>query len=816
MVGVLYVAGVVYASLSLLRPQKPPALAKAAVVHEALTQHLLFVIVDGLRFDIATDPQRMPHFAEAMRSHRSAEIMAGPVSMTSSAILTFATGQRGRLEQIARNINPDPPPYESWMQNARERGLSVALVGDRTWSEMFGPYFSELRQDPPGVAIDYDFNDKTFRDAREILGHAPNAMVLHFVTPDHQGHAYGVQSARYRQHIANFDRLLFGFLSEVGPEWAVVVTSDHGANDAGDHGADVLVQRRSPIFAYGPGIAPPPAEGLRLAQVDVPGTLTALLGVPAPCHSQGHLLVDWLAVSENERAKIARNDLERGLAFARYLDPASAVDIAQQLHSAQTRLADNPAGFVLEAKQLAGQLDHLMRSQQGIFSRRAWWTLAAVTLGAALVAWLLLNPILPGAATLSVLIALLSIGLTATVERLPGNWPTLSAGILFGVFNLPTLLLLVKPERFLWLLTRCRGYAPALVPGALAVSYPRNLQPEGCAITLIVPLVILASCSLERWGVAGLSQKRRGRGLDLALLLFWWVSLFPASWFPDGLPSLAIGRHPNVVLAAGIVLIGSVAFELWRRAPGAIREIAWLSLGVVASLMLRRIAPPWLGRSALLLLPLVAIWPLMRGRVELALLCLFAGYIWVSRDMEVVSVAAATGLALLVGRRSARVSEERSRSLTLLAFWFVLAFVLRLGVSGGIDPTHLDLAAGAFGDHSVSARWIGLCLVWKNLLALTLLGLAFLAAFPARIVSQLARGFAAISACRVAVLLAMMQLAEGSFWTSMRVVGELPYTMIFFVSAGSTWLAYQAVFSARVAPAFGVEPSPAGVTRDLS
>ena len=198
-VGVLYVAGGVYASLSLLKPQKPPPLAKAAVVHEALTKHLLFVIVDGLRYDIATDPERMPHFAEAMRSHRSAEILAGPVSMTSSAILTFATGQRGRLEQVARNINPDPPPYESWMQNARERGLSVALVGDRTWTEMFGPYFSELRQDPPGVAMEHDFNDKTFRDAREILAHAPNAMVLHFVTPDHRA----IATAYYQRRTAS-------------------------------------------------------------------------------------------------------------------------------------------------------------------------------------------------------------------------------------------------------------------------------------------------------------------------------------------------------------------------------------------------------------------------------------------------------------------------------------------------------------------------------------------------------------------------------------------------------------------------------------
>lgn len=791
----LYIVGVVYASLTLLKPQRPPELPKASVVHSALTQHLLFVVVDGLRYDVATDPSRMPHFAEAMRNERSADILAGPVSMTSSAVLSFGSGQRGRLEQIARNINPAPPPFESWMQNALERGLKVSLVGDRTWIEMYGHHFSETYPDPPGVAIDYDYNDQTFRDARLALSHAPNAMILHFVTPDHQGHAYGVQSERYAKHIFNFDRLLAGFLGEVGPEWTVVVTSDHGASDTGDHGGDVLVHRRSPIFAYGPGIAPPAGPKLRLDQVDVAGTLSALLGVPAPCHSQGHLLVNWLALSDAERAHLAVNDVARGLTFARALDAEPAQALGERLRVAHARLASDPAQLIVEAEQLARETDHLLRSQQGVFSPRAWWSLAAITVGAALVAWLLVGPIPLSTALLSILIALISIALTAGVERLPGDWPKLSAGIVFGVCNLPTLLLLLRPERFLALLERCGPYASALVPGILAVTYPRNLQPEGCVLALVVPLVVLAAGSLARWGVSEIGSARRGRRLDLAVLAVCWVLLLPGGWFPDGLTGLGWSVHTQLLLTAAVASIGVFAFELARRVPGALREIAWLSLAVVVCLVIRRVAPPWLGRSALLLLPLLALWPLLRGRIDLALLCLLGAYVWVSRDMEVLSVTATAGIASLVGRRCAHLVHERGRWLTLLGFWFCLAYVLRVGVSGGIDPTHLDLSAGAFGDKAVAAGWVGFCLVWKNLIALTLLGLAFLWAFPAPSVAQLARGFAVISACRAAVLLAMMQLAQGSFWTSMRVVGELPYIMIFLASAGSVWFLRRLAFA---------------------
>jgi len=784
----LYILGVVYASLTLLKPQQPPALPKAKVVHSALTQHLLFVVIDGLRYDVATDPARMPHFAQAMREHRSADILAGPVSMTSSAVLTFGTGQRGRLENIARNINPDPPPFESWMHNALERGLKVSLVGDRTWLEMYGHAFSEIFPDPPGVAIDYDYNEQTFRDARRALAHEPNALILHFVTPDHQGHAYGVQSERYTKHIFNFDRLLFQLLSEIGPEWTVVATSDHGASDTGDHGGDVLVHRRSPIFAYGPGIAPPIGLEPRLDQVDVAGTLAALLGVPAPCHSQGHLLVTWLQLSDAERATLAANDVERGLTFARALDSDAAGALEDRLHAARGQFASQPARLIGAAEQLARDNDHLLRSQQGVFSPRAWWSLGAITVGAAFVAWLLAGQITLPTAALGVLIALFSIVLTATVERLPGVWPKATAGTVFAVCNVPILFLLLRSERFLALLERCGPYAPALVPGILAVTYPRNLQPEGCVVALVVPLVVLASGSLARWGISGLGSTRRGRRLDLAALAVWWALLLPGGWFPDGFTGLGWSGHTQLLLAAAVASIGAFAFELGRRARGALFEIAWLSLGVVVCLVLRRVAPPWLGRSALLLLPLLALWPLLRGRVELGLLCLLGGYVWVSRDMEVLSVTATAGIASLVGRRCAHLVHERARLLTLLGLWFCLAFVLRVGVSGGIDPTHLDLMAGAFGDKSVAASWIGFCLVWKNLIALTVLGLAFLWAFPAPSAGALVRGFALISACRAAVLLAMMQFAQGSFWTSMRVVGELPYIMIFMASAGSVWL----------------------------
>jgi hypothetical protein len=230
-----------------------------------------------------------------------------------------------------------------------------------------------------------------------------------------------------------------------------------------------------------------------------------------------------------------------------------------------------------------------------------------------------------------------------------------------------------------------------------------------------------------------------------------------------------------------------------RRTPRAALASVGLVVVVAACFVARRFAPPWLGRTALVGLPLLALWPLWRGHKLYAVGCLLAGYAWVSRDIELPTVTAALGLASLLGRRCAGVVQAggEGRRLTLLAFWFTLAFVLRLGVSGGIDPTHLDLAAGAFGDRAVSVGWIGFCIVWKNLIVFSLLGALLLWSFEGSLASWFASRFAAIFACRAALLLAMMQFSQGSFWTSMRVVGDLPYVMMFFVSAGVAWFIHR-------------------------
>ena len=206
---VVYVALVAIALVELVLPAPPPPdVDRAEPFGAALTEHVVFVIIDGLRYDIATDDEWMPHMARRMREHTSAEMWANQITMTSSAVLTYGTGQRGDIDQIVTNETQRPARYDHLPSILHDARLSTAAVGDRGWFRMFPGTWDKEHQDPEGVAIDVDYNPEIFAAATKMLGEEPRPafMVVHFVTPDHQAHAYTVKSAEYEAHIHAFDK----------------------------------------------------------------------------------------------------------------------------------------------------------------------------------------------------------------------------------------------------------------------------------------------------------------------------------------------------------------------------------------------------------------------------------------------------------------------------------------------------------------------------------------------------------------------------------------------------------------------------------
>lgn len=674
-----------------------------------ISKRVLLVIVDGLRYDVATDPKRMPLFAQAMMTHSQAEIWAGPVSMTSSAVMAIGTGQRGRLEQVIRNLHAEPARQNSWLNNAKANGLRIMTVGDAAWPQFYSQWLERYYTDPEGVAIDVDFNPETFANVRRLRLEQPDFLVAHFVTPDHQGHAYRVASERYARHMLDFDQKLTALLSEFDATWTVIVTSDHGAADSGTHGSDADIQRRSPIYAYGPGIAERVSLSRPLDQLDLSVTLPVLLGVAPPAHGTGRAIVEWLDVSDAQRADIACENARRVIAYAERASAQSGPKQTSLLPcSAQATITER-VQMANRAVQLA---DASISNTVGLGSKTTnLWMALIATLGSLSILTLL--PRIGWRMQLSgVVLVIVTVGLVAGVEKLPGIWPNVVRAALFVASNAVLLALLISPRFIVRALERFYPYS-TLLPAALAVSYPADTRPQCIVVTTVVGLTY------------ALLARRFSE--DVPLKSNWFgTTLAERWWFVAAVLALApVALHENATYSS---ILDS---DLWRRLSASLfaamftlwlrpkLKVSWavsilLLPMAVLPIWLRPVVGPWIGRGALLVCLLAFAWAMVNSRPAWAIALGVCGLLWVAREIETVPLIATVSAAWIFGTRLAekpRCEVNRADLILSLLYGFSLMFALRMGLQDGLEFGGMDWGAAAFNDPSISAYVVGTALV---------------------------------------------------------------------------------------------------------
>jgi hypothetical protein len=714
----------------------------------------------------------MPRFAEAMRTRTHGEIWAGPVSMTSSAVMAIGTGQRGCLEQVIRNLHAEPARQNTWLANARAVGLRLMTVGDSSWPQLYSDSLERYTTDPDGVAIDVDFNPMTFKNVRRLRDTRPDFLVAHFVTPDHQGHAYRVTSERYATHIHDFDQLLSTLLTEFDSSWTVFVTSDHGAADSGTHGSDADIQRRSPIYAYGPGIVPNVTLERRLDQLELSVTIPLLLGVTPPAHGTGRITDEWLAVSEAQRADFACENARRVATYAEHTN-ARASELASELRLCNSTA---PATARLQAaNRTVETVDRSITDTIGLGSRTSnlWLALivtlssgAILTLGSK-IGWRMM--------LLGVVLVAVTVVLVARVEKLPGVWPNVVRAALFVACNSVLLVLLVSPRRLWHALERYYPYS-LLLPAALAVSYPADTRPQAVVVVAVIGLayVVLARQFSE-------PANARTEWFRPAPSERWWfltatIALLPVALYENSTYSSIITHDLWRRIAATVIV---TLFVVWFRPRLAVslRLLPLLVVAAVLPIWLRTLVGPVLGRGAWIFSGIGLVWAIKRHRPAWAVAMGVFGLLWVSREIETIPLIATVSAAWIFGSRfAARPESELSRAdrILTIAFGFSLMFALRMGQQDGLEFGGMDWGAAGFNDPSVSAFVVGLALVYKYAMGAWLIGYGLVARLRPNAEQGILAGLCLCALLRTFSLSAMFFVAGNSFWTGLRVLGDLP------------------------------------------
>jgi predicted AlkP superfamily pyrophosphatase or phosphodiesterase len=124
--------------------------------------------------------------------------------------------------------------------------------------------------------------------AWKLLHEGPDASVVYFEGVDAAGHEHGADSAEYRDAIRQADELTRHLVKAVaerheqlGEDWLIAVTTDHGHKSEGGHGEDEVEVRRSFLITHRVG-QPLPAvlrEAGVLRSEQVMGLLLDALGV---------------------------------------------------------------------------------------------------------------------------------------------------------------------------------------------------------------------------------------------------------------------------------------------------------------------------------------------------------------------------------------------------------------------------------------------------------------------------------------------------------------------------------------------------------
>ena len=198
------------------------------------------------------------------------------------------------------------------------------MYGDDTWLKLFPGFFE--RADGTTSFFVSDFtevdNNVTRHVPEELVNEDWSAIILHYLGLDHIGHKSGPRSPNMPGKQREMDEIVREIYSAMEAHEhlknsLLVLSGDHGMNEAGNHGGSSLGEASTALVFVSPkfkstfkGHESPTtgAEGLRfyetVEQSDIAPTLAALLGFPVPRNNLGMLIPAFLDLWAKDSEKL--------------------------------------------------------------------------------------------------------------------------------------------------------------------------------------------------------------------------------------------------------------------------------------------------------------------------------------------------------------------------------------------------------------------------------------------------------------------------------------------------------------------------------
>ncbi|KAG5858608.1 glycosylphosphatidylinositol ethanolamine phosphate transferase [Encephalitozoon hellem] len=289
---------------------------------------IVYLLIDGLRFDSSTKTLKEGHIFNKMKHLQSisskfhALSVSGIPTETGSRVIGLATGTPSNFLTSVANLQGCSIYWDSMVRQLLKDGRSAAFFGDHQWIS----YFPELRDrthyimDPYGR---HEIRKQEDEIIEKMLQSVNNYDVIigHLINLDSYGHIYETMDhEEMERQLIIYDNLINEIYKKMEEDTLFVICSDHGVDNNGAHGGvstlemsavgifiskderfidippvegeveDLRKKHISRVYDEDPLLIQSKEQHPTIHQDDILPTLCYLMGIPIPKVSSGNFI----------------------------------------------------------------------------------------------------------------------------------------------------------------------------------------------------------------------------------------------------------------------------------------------------------------------------------------------------------------------------------------------------------------------------------------------------------------------------------------------------------------------------------------------
>jgi len=235
-----------------------------------MSNKVITVVVDGMRYDKGCEALGfIQHLVETNQAALY-KVKSELPSLSRPLYEVLLTGTPASMNGITSNLAVRLSSQKSIFHLTQENGLRNATASYYWVSELYNRapfnYIEDRHQDDESKPIQHGsfYWDDNYPDCHVLMDaealrrkYDPHFLYIHPMGVDVKGENYGSESKEYREQILKVASLLATLLPTwISEGYHILITSDHGMSETGNHGGITDGERDVPLFIISPKVKP--------------------------------------------------------------------------------------------------------------------------------------------------------------------------------------------------------------------------------------------------------------------------------------------------------------------------------------------------------------------------------------------------------------------------------------------------------------------------------------------------------------------------------------------------------------------------------